>query len=152
MRDQADPRELLQRASGNPVLRRHDSSKNVNAVCNTKDGCMLCDHGVRVTASGSVCRLGPALPGRDDPTRVVERGNGLGVRSPGALRTIGRSARRRVPGRRVTRPALPAPVAWHSAPRRCGPWEQVVANLTDVLVKFGSGVSLQPTGDSGTRV
>jgi hypothetical protein len=49
------------------------------------------------------------------------------------------------------RPAPLAPIAWRSAPRHCGPWEQVVANLTDGLVKLGIGVSLQPTGDSGTR-
>jgi hypothetical protein len=47
--------------------------------------------------------------------------------------------------------APPAPTAWRSAPRHCGPWEQAVANLTDGLVKPGIGVSLQPTGDSGTR-
>jgi len=41
-----------------------------------------------------------------------------------------------------------APTAWRSAPRHCGPREQVVANLTDGLVMLGIGVSLQPTGDS----
>jgi predicted GH43/DUF377 family glycosyl hydrolase len=41
----------------------------------TKDGWLLCYHGVRVTASGSIYRLGLALLDRDDPTKVVARGN-----------------------------------------------------------------------------
>jgi predicted GH43/DUF377 family glycosyl hydrolase len=41
----------------------------------TKDGWLLCYHAVRVTASGSIYRLGLALLDRDDPTRVVARGN-----------------------------------------------------------------------------
>ncbi len=41
----------------------------------TKDGWLLCYHGVRVTASGSIYRLGLALLDRDDPTKVLARGN-----------------------------------------------------------------------------
>jgi predicted GH43/DUF377 family glycosyl hydrolase len=41
----------------------------------TPDGWLLCYHGVRVTASGSIYRLGLALLDRDDPTRVLARGN-----------------------------------------------------------------------------
>lgn len=41
----------------------------------TKDGWLLCYHGVRVTASGSIYRLGLALLDRDDPTKVIARGN-----------------------------------------------------------------------------
>jgi predicted GH43/DUF377 family glycosyl hydrolase len=41
----------------------------------TNDGWLLCYHGVRVTASGSIYRLGLALLDRDDPTRVLARGN-----------------------------------------------------------------------------
>lgn len=39
----------------------------------TRDGWLLCYHGVRVTASGSIYRLGLALLDRDDPTRVLAR-------------------------------------------------------------------------------
>ncbi len=41
----------------------------------TKQGWLLCYHGVRVTASGSIYRLGLALLDRDDPTKVLARGN-----------------------------------------------------------------------------
>ena len=41
----------------------------------TKDGWLLCYHGVRVTASGSIYRLGLALLDRDDPAKVLARGN-----------------------------------------------------------------------------
>jgi predicted GH43/DUF377 family glycosyl hydrolase len=36
---------------------------------------LLCYHGVRVTPSGSIYRLGLALLDRDDPTQVIARGN-----------------------------------------------------------------------------
>jgi predicted GH43/DUF377 family glycosyl hydrolase len=41
----------------------------------TKQGWLVCYHGVRVTASGSVYRLGLALLDRDDPIQVLARGN-----------------------------------------------------------------------------
>ena len=41
----------------------------------TKDGWLLCYHGVRVTVSGAIYRLGLALLDRDDPTKVLARGN-----------------------------------------------------------------------------
>jgi predicted GH43/DUF377 family glycosyl hydrolase len=41
----------------------------------TKQGWLVCYHGVRVTASGSVYRVGLALLDRDDPTKVLARGN-----------------------------------------------------------------------------
>jgi len=41
----------------------------------TKDGWLICYHGVRVTASGSIYRLGLALLDRDDPSKVLARGN-----------------------------------------------------------------------------
>lgn len=41
----------------------------------TKHGWLVCYHGVRVTASGSIYRLGLALLDRDDPTKVLARGN-----------------------------------------------------------------------------
>ncbi len=41
----------------------------------TSDGWLICYHGVKTTASGSIYRLGLALLDRDDPTRVVQRGN-----------------------------------------------------------------------------
>jgi len=41
----------------------------------TKQGWLVCYHGVRVTASGSIYRLGLALLDRDDPTKVLARGN-----------------------------------------------------------------------------
>jgi predicted GH43/DUF377 family glycosyl hydrolase len=63
IRNQADPRELSQRCSGKPILGPHQG------------GWLLCHHGARVTASGSIYRLGLALLGRDDPTKVLARGN-----------------------------------------------------------------------------
>jgi predicted GH43/DUF377 family glycosyl hydrolase len=41
----------------------------------TKDGWLIVYHGVRVTASGSIYRLGLALLDRDDPRKVLARGN-----------------------------------------------------------------------------
>lgn len=41
----------------------------------TGEGWLVCYHGVRTTASGSIYRLGLALLDRDDPTRVLARGN-----------------------------------------------------------------------------
>jgi len=41
----------------------------------TKDGWLLCYHGVRDTASGSIYRLGLALLDRDDPSKVLARSN-----------------------------------------------------------------------------
>jgi predicted GH43/DUF377 family glycosyl hydrolase len=41
----------------------------------TRDGWLVCYHGVRVTAAGSIYRLGLALLDRDDPARVIARGN-----------------------------------------------------------------------------
>jgi predicted GH43/DUF377 family glycosyl hydrolase len=41
----------------------------------TDDGWLVCYHGVRTTASGSIYRLGLALVDRDDPTKLVARGN-----------------------------------------------------------------------------
>jgi len=44
-----------------------------------------------------------------------------------------------------------APIAWPTPPRGYGPWEQVVATLTNALVDLGIHVSLYATGDSRTR-
>ena len=41
----------------------------------TKDGWLICYHGVRETASGSIYRLGLALLDRDDPSMVLARSN-----------------------------------------------------------------------------
>jgi predicted GH43/DUF377 family glycosyl hydrolase len=41
----------------------------------TRDGWLICYHAVRTTASGSLYRLGLALLDRDDPTKVLARGN-----------------------------------------------------------------------------
>ncbi|MBK9177991.1 MAG: glycosyltransferase family 4 protein [Acidimicrobiales bacterium] len=43
-----------------------------------------------------------------------------------------------------------APIAWRTPPRDYGPWEQVVATLTDALVERGVDVTLFATGDSAT--
>lgn len=51
----------------------------------------------------------------------------------------------------MTRVAMLAPIAWSTPPRGYGPWEQVVATLTDALVDLGVDVTLYATGDSGTR-
>jgi predicted GH43/DUF377 family glycosyl hydrolase len=40
----------------------------------TERGWLICYHGVRTTASGSIYRLGLALLDRDDPTKVLQRG------------------------------------------------------------------------------
>ena len=41
----------------------------------TDAGWLICYHGVKVTASGSIYRLGLALLDRDDPTTLLARGN-----------------------------------------------------------------------------
>jgi predicted GH43/DUF377 family glycosyl hydrolase len=41
----------------------------------TRAGWLVCYHGVRTTASGSIYRLGLALLDRDDPAKVLARGN-----------------------------------------------------------------------------
>ena len=41
----------------------------------TRDGWLICYHAVRTTASGSLYRLGLALLDRDDPTKILARGN-----------------------------------------------------------------------------
>jgi predicted GH43/DUF377 family glycosyl hydrolase len=41
----------------------------------TPRGWLVCYHGVKVTASGSIYRLGLALLDRDDPSKVLARGN-----------------------------------------------------------------------------
>jgi predicted GH43/DUF377 family glycosyl hydrolase len=41
----------------------------------TAEGWLLLYHGVRMTASGAIYRLGLALLDRDDPTRVISRGD-----------------------------------------------------------------------------
>ncbi len=41
----------------------------------TSAGWLICYHGVRTTVSGAIYRLGLALLDRDDPTRVIARGN-----------------------------------------------------------------------------
>lgn len=41
----------------------------------TDAGWLICYHGVRATVSGSIYRLGLALLDRDDPARVLIRGN-----------------------------------------------------------------------------
>ena len=41
----------------------------------TESGWLICYHGVRSTVSGSIYRLGLALLDRDDPSRVLVRGN-----------------------------------------------------------------------------
>jgi glycosyltransferase involved in cell wall biosynthesis len=43
-----------------------------------------------------------------------------------------------------------APIAWRTPPVHYGPWEQVVATLTDALVERGVEVTLYATGDSVT--
>ncbi|HUB69626.1 MAG TPA: glycosyltransferase family 4 protein [Acidimicrobiales bacterium] len=51
----------------------------------------------------------------------------------------------------MVRVAMLAPIAWPSPPRGYGPWEQVVATLTDALIELGAHVTLYATGDSATR-
>lgn len=51
----------------------------------------------------------------------------------------------------MTRVAMLAPIAWPTPPRGYGPWEQVVATLTDALIDLGVEVTLYATGDSATR-
>src|SRR5690625_5598928 len=46
--------------------------------------------------------------------------------------------------------AMLSPVAWRTPPHKYGPWEQVVSNLTEGLVKEGIDVTLFATGDSVT--
>ena len=161
---------------------------------------------MRVTASGSIYRLGLALLDRDDPTKMLARGNEwvLGpheayerggdvpdvvfpcgwvlrddgdtlhlyygaadtvvcvaeasladpARPPRAAPLPARLGRRAAHGddrAAVTRVAMLAPIAWPTPPRGYGPWEQVVATLTDALVDLGVDVTLYATGNSGTR-
>ena len=47
--------------------------------------------------------------------------------------------------------AMLAPIAWRTPPRDYGPWELVVGNLTEGLIKKGVDVSLFATGDSITN-
>jgi glycosyltransferase involved in cell wall biosynthesis len=47
--------------------------------------------------------------------------------------------------------AMLAPIAWSTPPDHYGPWEQVVATLTEALVDKGADVTLYATGDSRTR-
>lgn len=47
--------------------------------------------------------------------------------------------------------AMLSPIAWRTPPRRYGPWELVVANLTEILVQKGVEVTLFATGDSRTN-
>jgi glycosyltransferase involved in cell wall biosynthesis len=51
----------------------------------------------------------------------------------------------------MTRVAMLAPIAWPTPPAGYGPWERVVAALTDALVDLGVHVTLYATGDSNTR-
>lgn len=46
--------------------------------------------------------------------------------------------------------AMLSPIAWRTPPRHYGPWEYVVSNLTEELVKRGLDVTLFATGDSIT--
>ncbi|MGI9030551.1 MAG: glycosyltransferase family 4 protein [Ilumatobacteraceae bacterium] len=46
--------------------------------------------------------------------------------------------------------AILAPIAWRTPPHHYGPWERVVATLTDGLIARGVDVTLYATGDSGT--
>lgn len=49
------------------------------------------------------------------------------------------------------RVAMLAPIAWRVPPRRYGPWEQVVFDLTEALLDLGVEVVLYATCDSKTR-
>ena len=51
----------------------------------------------------------------------------------------------------VLRLAMLAPISWRVPPRHYGPWERVVAILTEGLVARGVAVSLFATSDSVTR-
>ncbi|HEY5011624.1 MAG TPA: glycosyltransferase family 4 protein [Acidimicrobiia bacterium] len=51
----------------------------------------------------------------------------------------------------MIRVAMLAPIAWPTPPRGYGPWEQVVATLTEALVDLGVDVTLYATGDSHAR-
>ncbi len=46
--------------------------------------------------------------------------------------------------------AILAPITWRVPPRAYGPWERVVYNLTEGLVKMGHKVTLFASGDSET--
>src|SRR4029453_13090528 len=46
--------------------------------------------------------------------------------------------------------AMLAPISWRVPPKHYGPWEQVVATLTEGLVARGVDVTLFATGDSVT--
>lgn len=47
--------------------------------------------------------------------------------------------------------AMLAPIAWRTPPKHYGPWELVVSNLTEGLVKKGHDVTLFATKDSITK-
>lgn len=49
------------------------------------------------------------------------------------------------------RVAMLAPIAWRVPPRRYGPWEQVVYDLTEALLDLGVEVVLYATKDAQTR-
>ena len=49
------------------------------------------------------------------------------------------------------RVAMLAPIAWRVPPRRYGPWEQVVYDLTEALLDLGVEVVLYATCDAETR-
>ena len=44
-----------------------------------------------------------------------------------------------------------SPVAWRTPPRKYGPWEQVVSNITEGLIQRGLDVTLFATSDSITK-
>ena len=46
--------------------------------------------------------------------------------------------------------AVLSPVSWRTPPRHYGPWESVVSQLTEELVRMGVDVTLFATGDSQT--
>jgi glycosyltransferase involved in cell wall biosynthesis len=51
----------------------------------------------------------------------------------------------------VLRVAMLAPISWRVPPRHYGPWERVVALLTESLVRHGVAVTLFATADSITK-
>lgn len=55
-----------------------------------------------------------------------------------------------LPGGKPMRIAMLSPVAWRTPPRHYGPWENVVAMLTNGLIERGVEVTLFATGDSQT--
>ena len=65
----------------------------------TDQGWLVCYHGVRVTVSGSIYRLGSGAPRPRRSHRGDRPGQRVGLRAPHDLRAIGRRPRRRVPVR-----------------------------------------------------